>query len=325
LLGLILAFFLFEGLNYSKNNIALINNHVEALDDSGNEMESNRWINEINPADYQAIMPLPYFHIGSESTWIEAKCDMAKQVYIASLKTGLPTNAVMLSRTSLSQTYKNLELIKAPWKEYRVLNDYPDNRPLLLLVANCDELNLHEQNLVDHAVFLNSSEFYKVYELSIDSLRGIPAQVNYSGRYQAFQAQLNQAVVHDSSSVVILSLNKEKEYSLASKWDQLSETKVVLDPSKKLYLRCWVKNYDSDMIVRTQVRIFQSSLTHATLEEKYTDLWRHIVTLCDDWALIEIPLDVKQRDEIIKFQIRNSEISGTKIIFGDFNISQVEI
>ena len=129
-------------------------------------------------------MPLPYFHVGSESSWIEPQCEMAKQMYLASLKTGLPCNGVMLGRTSLSQTYKNIELSKTPWEKYRVLDEYPNNRPLLLLVAKCDELNPDEKRLVENATFITATPDFDLYEMLIDTLRVIPAKYNFPKRYR---------------------------------------------------------------------------------------------------------------------------------------------
>ena len=89
---------------------------IEQLKDEKNNLPENQWIKTINVANYQAIIPLPYTHIGSENVWIAPKSDMMKNVLTISLKTGLPTMAVTMSRTSLSQTYKNIPLVLEPYK-----------------------------------------------------------------------------------------------------------------------------------------------------------------------------------------------------------------
>ena len=319
LMAVLIVILGFEAWDYSKNNVAFINNKVPELNDPGNQLPENEWVNKINRNNFQAILPLPYFHIGSESTWIEAKCDMAKQMYIVSLKTGLPCSGVMMGRTSLKQTYKNIEFCITPWEKYRVIEEYPNRKPLLLVVAKCDELNTDEKRLVQNSSLLTSSVHFDLYSLSIDSLQAIPGKYNFPVLYR----NMIDSVEKSTGSV----LNNEyldkttREVVVTRKLQRILEVPVLADTTQVLYLRFWVKNIDHDMVARTQLLIIQSDTTHQTLAEMYSDIFRHIRSIDGEWTLVEIPLEPKQPNEIIKLLIKNIELDGKMLYFKEFSIT----
>ena len=88
----------------------------------------------INPADYQAILPIPYFHIGSDNFWIEPEGFIQQNAMVLSLQSGLPLCGVMMSRTSVGQTYRQMQLVSEPYRYPIILEDYPNTKPLLMLV-----------------------------------------------------------------------------------------------------------------------------------------------------------------------------------------------
>ncbi|HNW51103.1 MAG TPA: hypothetical protein PKH79_08480 [Prolixibacteraceae bacterium] len=323
---LLLGILGFEAYDYSKNCAGCLNNEVPQLSDWQNHLDENHWVKEVDANRYQAIMPIPYFHIGSESSWIEARCDIDRQMFIASLKTGLPCNGVMLGRTSLSQTYKNIELSKTPWNRYRVLDEYPNNKPLLLIVAKCDDLNTDEKRLVDNATLVCQTPNFDFYELPIDTFRTIPAKYNFPQRYQSMldSAERNKDSLTFSYIYRTGNMSKGKSEGVVvgRKFQRIMEAPVKLDPTKKCYLRFWIKNYDRDLVARTQLLVLQCTPDHKTLEETYSDIFRNIRSFNDDWALIEIPLEPKQPDEIIKLLIKNPSLKGTNLFFDEFSVLQ---
>ena len=60
---------------------------------------------QANKARYQCILPLPWFHVGSELYGKEPNKKTMTNVLIASAHTGLPIYSCMLGRTSFSQTH----------------------------------------------------------------------------------------------------------------------------------------------------------------------------------------------------------------------------
>lgn len=331
ILTVVICILAFEAYNYSKSSIDSLKNGVPQLTDRENKTEENQWVNEIKAENYQAIMPLPYFHIGSESSWIEPRCDMARQMFIASLKTGLPCNGVMLGRTSLSQTYKNIELSKTPWDRFRVLDEFHTNKPFLLMVAKCDELNPDEKRLVKHASFITATPNFDLYEMPIDTLRSIPSKFNFPLQYKNLTDTIENHIANGDADCFFESYgnfngdqNNLKGIKVSKKLQRILEVPVQLDLTKKCYLRFWIKDYAKDMVACTQLLIIQATPDHQTLEEKYSDIFRHFKSFNGEWALIEIPFDVKQSNEIIELLIRNSVLDGKELFFDEPSVSQME-
>jgi hypothetical protein len=327
LLAVFLLVFGLEAFDYAKGSFKALDNPIEQLADKNNLMEENRWVNRINVEDYQAIMPLPYFHIGSESSWVDAQCGIDKQMYIASLKTGLPCVGVMMGRTSLSQTYKNIALSRTPWTKFDVLDEYPNRKPLLLMVAKCDAISKDEQRLVEHASLVASSTNVDFYKLTIDSLEAIPSKYYFPAKYVAMFEKAQQMAA-DSSAYVqqnggltdfqsLVGINASAEYQ------NIVEAPIKLDLSQPLYLRFWIRNYAEDMVARTNLVVYQSAPDHQTLEEKYTDVFRHIKSFNGPWALIEIVLQPKQEHEIVKLLFKNETLAGKPLYFDEFSVSQI--
>lgn len=88
----------------------------------------------IAPRDYQAILPIPYFHIGSDNFWEEPEGFVQQNAMVLSLQSGLPLCGVMMSRTSVGQTFLQLQLVGEPYRYPLILDDYPNTKPLLMLI-----------------------------------------------------------------------------------------------------------------------------------------------------------------------------------------------
>lgn len=325
---LILAIAGFEAYDYSKRNLGILNNTIPELTDTSNTSEDNQWTTEINATDFQAILPIPHFHIGSESTWIEARCGIDKQMYIASLKTGLPCTGVMMGRTSLSQTYKNVAISKLPWKNYPMLDELPSQKPFLVLVAHCDELNADEKRILAHASFIKKAPNFDMYSLEIDSLRALPTRYNFPQQYQNMLDSIKQSaadsIAYYNQSAYLGSDETTLNLAVSKEFQRILETpSLKLNAEQSLYVRFWVRNYVHDLVPRTQLLVIQSAPDHQTLDEKYTDIFRHLRTFDADWALVEIEIQPKQEREIIKLLFKNPTLSGTEFQFKDFTVSQL--
>lgn len=326
---LLLGVFAFEAWSYSGRYQRVLNNTISELD--GPKELSLRFFckSEINPSDYQAVLPLPYFHIGSESIWLEPECEILKQSFIVSMETGLPNIGVAAARTSISQAYKNVELIKTPWIKYRVIENYRSMKPLLLTVINCDKLTANEMRLVENAKFIGECQNLKFYALSIDSLKAIPGKCDFPKIYRTTLDSIEQGN-SKASGYVSRTGNLSKDegnlqgVTVPNEFLKIMEAPVKFNTEKKCYLRFWIRDYDLDLVARTQLIISQTNSDQNTLEEIYTDIFRNLRALNNEWALIEIPFDAKQPEEVIKLNIKNPALKGENLFFDEFSVSQIE-
>jgi hypothetical protein len=141
--------------------------------DFKNTLPADNWVQKVDASRYQSILPLPYFHVGSENIWVESSCGIIEEAFKVSLKTGLPMHAVMMGRTSLSQTYKSLELVWEPYRMPEILNELPSSKPILILSADCDKLGEGERLIISHSRPVISIGSFMLSEIYPDSLRAL--------------------------------------------------------------------------------------------------------------------------------------------------------
>jgi hypothetical protein len=156
-----------------RNILPYINKTNPEFVDQKNILPGDAWVKQIDPSKYQSVLPLPYFHIGSENIWLESACGIDEEAFKVSLKTGLPMHAVMMGRTSLSQTYKSLDLIWEPYRDPAILNELPSSKPILVLSAVCDKLGPGERLIVEHSKPVADLGKFRLGEITPDTLRNL--------------------------------------------------------------------------------------------------------------------------------------------------------
>ncbi|HSI91160.1 MAG TPA: hypothetical protein VK927_08585 [Adhaeribacter sp.] len=172
--SLLLFLFLIWGLDAKINidrKIKQMKENNQAIAFTGYDGNYLQFLHQLNlkPSDFQAIVPLPYFSIGSDKFNIEGSMASVHETFRASLSTGLPIAANLMSRTSVSHTMQLQQLLSSPLIDKEVLKKFPNRKPLLLLVTR-DELTAAEQRLVSKGTKLFENERVALYELPLEKL-----------------------------------------------------------------------------------------------------------------------------------------------------------
>lgn len=122
------------------------------------------------PATYQAILPLPYYHQGTDKIGREPIDSTAPASFRAALQTGLPLASTMMARISISQMAQSVGLFASDLLPKPILTQFPSRKPLLVLVAAPAHLTPPERALLRRARHLAVVGTTELYELSLDSL-----------------------------------------------------------------------------------------------------------------------------------------------------------
>jgi len=144
--------------------------HYNRIPDLEISAEKSNPIYHIDAKKYQAIIPVPYFHIGSENIWIPPKGLTSKNVMIASLLSGLPTTGVMMSRTSLSQTIENIQIVNEPYGPLPLLENLVNDQSFLLWIEKNELIREGEKELIDLGAIVYSDDKIELRELTIAAL-----------------------------------------------------------------------------------------------------------------------------------------------------------
>ena len=323
-----LVFLLYDGYLNINGYASNLNNRIPELDDSANATPENAWVSLINSQTYQAVLPLPYFHVGSENVWLESKCQAMLQSLIVSLKSGLPSMGVALSRTSISQSYKNLALTRIPVSPYRVLNDLPNQKPLLLVVDNCNDLSEPERNLVSHSVPVWQGPKFSFYSLAVAQLDSIALKGQ-----KAFEEEMHFLYEGkiDTTQVIFFNgfENNQTDNSFAGSgaftgtmeiWNHPLEEKLRNGlPGDSCELLFWVKGYETDLFARSIFEFVQKDGDEVVVY-KFDQFQRYFCSLKDGWMRIRIPFVLKSANDLVLLAVRNQDMKQFPLVVDDLLI-----
>ncbi|MBG8554415.1 hypothetical protein [Hymenobacter guriensis] len=142
----------------------------------GNYPDLLSWAHR-RPEQFQAILPLPLYLVGGEGIGLEGTRVSEWESMRASLATGLPLHAAMLSRTSRHQMLSEMQLLGAPWLPRELISALPSAKPLLVLVTGAPEhLRPAEQQLLARARHLLTVQGVQLYELPVAAMAAEPAR-----------------------------------------------------------------------------------------------------------------------------------------------------
>ena len=170
LLALIAVFWL-EVANFNRHVSHLISNRIEELAPVS-DSALTRQLSHIDTGRYQAILPIPFYHRGSERYFDYMGTEPSfRNSMVASLRTGLPIIGCFLNRTSLSQTRKTLAWLKGGVDAESFVRDLPDRRPILVVVSGLPS-NDAERLLLRTARLLDADGEVSFYELRVEDGTG---------------------------------------------------------------------------------------------------------------------------------------------------------
>lgn len=126
-------------------------------------------IKKINPEKYQAIIPMPFYLTGPENYQIDNCSEVKINSKILSYHLNKPIATVSLSRTSMSEGRKLVQIVTPNYYKETYKDDITDNRPFLIVNSN-EKMNQYEKKMIDKSILIYESELFRLYELSYEKL-----------------------------------------------------------------------------------------------------------------------------------------------------------
>jgi hypothetical protein len=317
----------------------LYNNKIEAIKDYNNLLDENKWVKKIHTDKYQAILPLPYYHIGSENIWIGGGCGAPKANYLVALKTGLPSMGVMLGRTSLSQTYSLMPLVLEPYRKPSIIEQKFNSKPLLLVVTDCDQLTEYERNLIKKAVIIDSTASFKLYELSVDVLKKSADSLYYFAKNKMSQTGQLKASNYSSSdtlhNVIINHFDENKNnYNYLGNGALTGNCKdynVIYQGAIPLYkegseyvVSFWFGNFTNDVYPRTTFEFCETDSLGNLVKSDYQIAAGIFKIIDGSWALLEYKFKLAKPSNNIKVTMWNDILSKGNFYADELLIRPVE-
>jgi hypothetical protein len=306
-----------------RNRGAWLENHIPALVDRDLRLPENQWIKRVDLTRYQAMIPIPYFHIGSENIWIDGGCDIVTQSFIALNNSGLPSMGAMLSRTSLSQTVENVSLMLDPSGPAVALDRFPSHKPFLIMAARCDIVNEHEKQMIGRSKWIDSTGAFDLYEMPYGVFNAIADSITsaVSGEY-AIRKLFDYQGLKSTDSLLTFrfvdydSLPDPAAFAGAGCFHGRAGDRNELfsgwlpncDTSQTYTLSFWLNRVRSDLYPRSQVTFMEiDSSGNAVFNESYP-VSKQFVMIKGNWALVTRNFRLKDARDKIVISIQNSTL-----------------
>ncbi|MBI1227247.1 MAG: hypothetical protein GC192_18590 [Bacteroidetes bacterium] len=168
---------------------------------------------------YQAVIPVPYFNIGDNNFSAVGDNQIIQMAKVLSAQTGLPLTAATLTRSSRMQTFKQMQLVDIPMQIPVILSEYPNDKPLLLLVSSelSQKDSLKYFHLFKDQPLIYENDRYSLYELSLESIA-----LHLSNRKQGI---LNKTMQYSYRHGAFMSADSVENFVYVS-FDSLASGKV---------------------------------------------------------------------------------------------------
>ncbi len=270
---------------------------------------------QLNPSDFQAIIPLPYFHIGSENIWLAPEGRIYEIAFMSSAFTGLPLTAVLLNRNSISDTFEHLRMIQEasgdPVHFARKLSD----RPYLIIRDKSAEITVYEKEMTDSATLLAESPSMIFYRLNADYFEKRAERMHREILSQKEEPFFRIGEINSSDSADhFLYLFYPGEYEEPIKRRYVRLFKGILptrQDSVRMSFSVRILNLYTDLIPRTAIQI--NYMGPDGMKEEYFPAQKHLVSTSRGTGLVEFSFDYR-KDLDIEFHFVNFDITDDRNI-----------
>lgn len=310
----------YDAVTYQKGKKMQLNPNVASREVAA--FDSTHWLNKVDFTAYQALLPLPYYHVGSENIWLDPHFSLFKKVQTTALHTGLSDMGVVMSRTPISQTLASVQLVKEPCQVPSMLELLPSDKPIALMVeaSEWENVQFNYPHLVKKAKEIYSNDALRILSLPIDSLRAAAQEAVLSVQVDRQKQVRTPFGIWERSGA-------EKGF-IHQSYDSLSHTPrifrgagalkgVMKDttwlfkgtlPKDYYYVNLWLYAKE-DMALTQELKVIQNSLADGReINVKHEGLRFHLKTIVDDWALFDVPFEVYENGAEIKIFLQKKGV-----------------
>lgn len=286
--------------------------------DIDNKTAENQWVSQINNADYQSVLTLPYFTIGSEHIYLSVSNEDFCRASYVSAKTGLSMHDLNASRSVIEQAYDNLALSRPPYLPFAVLSDLPDQRPILLIAPTNGWIRDDERQLLHYATPLFTANGIDFYKMDIANLH------RYESEFQQEMSLLTDSCSRFEISTGVFCNDSTARFVLFPYDDTPTPTAFVGKGASEHCVTFWEPVYDgcpglsgtvavsfllSDYLdARSgyyQFRVQRFSSDGTEIHHNQSELYEYVSDVFNGWALVRYGIPAVAPTDRIVVSVRN--------------------
>lgn len=290
----------------------------------------------INYRDFQAILTVPYYNVGSDQFWWDPEGFILQKSLTLSIQTGLPVTSAMLTRSSRSQTLRQFQLVTEPYRLPVILEDYPDDRPLLMILDQREfekERSRYEHLLEGADLIYSSGDRLRLYRLPLRTFRErLDNRIQKLERTIRRDSSLIRAdgfAIRDSVSRVyyddLAAGNSREAYfgKGAYQGTCAGENRFAIpnlphqQAGQRYELSIWMYIAD-DRRTRSRVELIEFGPDGKELA-RHGDAAHHLIDLFDPegWGLVELPFQAKRADSSFELMVTNPRLGQAELFLDE--------
>lgn len=304
------------------------------------ELEAERkqsFLTGIHADKFQSILTIPYYNLGSDQFWIEPEGFMLQKSLLLSSKTGLPTNSAMLTRTSRSQTFQQLQWVTETYRYPVILETLPGRKPFLLMVDKYlleKESGKQYEHLLKYAALLHEEERLALYSLPFNAFSKLIKSKNKEVNNLASTIEIKQLnTYYSKEKIPFVFQNWNIEKKSLSIYDGTGSKKVSLNKNEIIFngimpnnglpgkwmLSLWI-NIKENKRSTTQFTITEKSTSGQNYKEIYPA--QNFIKVFDSngWALAEIPWTLHEVASRLIVKVNNPDIPNEYLFIDELLI-----
>jgi hypothetical protein len=273
----------------------------------------DHWLNKVDYSGFQALMPLPYYHVGSENIWLDICYPLFKKTQYTAYQTGIPDMGVFMSRSSIGRMVKSVQWSLPPCETPAIFGDLSDFRPIALLIepAKWEEVQKKYAHLISKASTVYESPELRIMSLMPDSVRVYARERMKKVESEASNPNLqkleNGWMARNLNGKWFRHLSFDDNKPEAHNFSGSSAKAVSGDttwlvkeaiPKGVYHLNLWI-NVAQDMGMTQELKIVQNNITDGhQINFRHEGLRFYIETIVGDWALFNVEFTVYEDNSI---------------------------
>ena len=293
----------------------------------------DKWLKKVNYTHFQSLLPLPYYHVGSENLWLDLDFALFRKVQLTGFVHGIPDMGVNMSRSSIGEMLKSVQLILPPGEIPEILNDLPDDRPIAIFTEQRLWKDVQEKFpfLLEKATPVYEGPKIRILSLPVDSIREMAIEHARALQREAaersvfpagrFKSDVQPGFFYSQTFDSLTSTSKIFQGTGAFTGNMHDTTWLCNRPLAKgnYTLGFWV-NVKQDMGMVTALKIIEKSLSDGH-EIHLDDVQArfHLKEIVGEWAMFEIPFSVREEQSATRIYLLQKGIDT------DFYLDEVLI
>jgi hypothetical protein len=264
--------------------------------------------------DIDAILPIPYYHVGSEHCYRVGTKKSQQLSMVLSYHTGIPLMSSFLSRTSISESMAQIGLLTPNYYQKKAIPELKGKT--ILIYYSKEAIDHYESNLIARAKLIYENENAALYKINYDELVKLDQSEvkNNIKEIEKDQLEINGLFVSDTSSFYCNNFEDLKSPHVYG-----GKGGLILEKSKFSFLTSLNSTKEEDMVLRFWYYKGNDGLYNAMVFVEETDTilkkseWLGLndaptfPIIDQDWVLIEIPFHVKEGPYNYKAVIKGAD------------------